>query len=60
MKLIRRGRLGVADSVATDALAGALSATDRSRLSRNLNKLKDKRKIGMFDDWIWLERKTEV
>lgn len=41
------GRFGVADD-------GALSATDRSTLSRNLNRLRDKGKIGMTERHIWL------
>ena len=49
--LVTRGRLGVAGSVAGD---GGLSASDRSNLSRYLNRLKDKGKIGMYSDWIWL------
>ncbi len=45
--LRHRGRIGVADSV-------ALNATDRSRLQRYLGRLKDKGKIGISGDAIWL------
>jgi hypothetical protein len=45
--LKRRGRIGVASD-------GPLSATDRSRLQRTLDALKDKGKIGISGEWIWL------
>ncbi|MFO1127826.1 MAG: AAA family ATPase [Rhodospirillales bacterium] len=41
------GRVGVALDV-------ALTATERSKMSRYLNKLKDKGKIGIYGNWIWL------
>ena len=45
--LQRVGRIGVAGEE-------GLGATDRSRLSRFLNRLKDKGKIGILGDWLWL------
>ena len=45
--LQRVGRVGVAGEE-------GLGATDRSRLSRFLNRLKDKGKIGILGDWLWL------
>ncbi|MSP50316.1 MAG: AAA family ATPase [Alphaproteobacteria bacterium] len=45
--LQRVGRVGVAGK-------DALDATDRSRLSRFINRLKDKGKIGILGDWLWL------
>jgi KaiC/GvpD/RAD55 family RecA-like ATPase len=49
--LVRRGRLSVAPGVAAD---GALTATSRSHLMRYLNRLKDKGKIGLLNEWVWL------
>ena len=45
--LQHRGRIGVAPGV-------ALTATDRSRLMRYLNRLKDKGKLCIAGDWVWL------
>lgn len=45
--LRHRGRFSVAPGV-------ALSSTDRSKLSRTLNGLRDKGKIGMTDQYLWL------
>jgi hypothetical protein len=42
-----RGRIGVAPGV-------ALTATERSTLGRYLNRLRDKGKIGIHGDWLWL------
>jgi hypothetical protein len=42
-----RGRFSVAPGV-------ALTATDRSHFSRYLNRLKDKGKLGLFAEWVWL------
>ena len=52
--LQERGRLGVAPVASGVASDNALSATDRSRLLRNLNKLKDRGKLGVTAEWIWL------
>lgn len=41
------GRVGVALDV-------ALTATERSSMRRMLNRLKDKGKIGIYGNWIWL------
>lgn len=49
--LIDRGRLGVAGTVAG---GDGLTATERSQLSRYLNRLKDKGKLGVFKDWVWV------
>lgn len=49
--LLKRGRIGVAGDATS---GGTLSATDRSSLSRYLNRLKDKRKLGIYGNWIWL------
>ena len=49
--LMRKNRLGVASDV---AVGGALSATERSKFNRYLNKLKDKGKLAMLGDLVWL------
>ena len=49
--LIRRGRLAVAPGVAPNA---PLSATERSRFNRYLNRLKDRGKVCMLGELIWL------
>lgn len=54
--LIRRGRIGVAPVAGSVAFNGGLTSTDRSSLLRYLNRLKDKGKIGLSEDWVWLLR----
>ncbi len=46
-----RGLFAVADEVRQDA---ALTSTDRSKFTRVLNALRDKKKIGIHGDKIWL------
>ena len=53
--LQHRGRVGVTPCV-TPSVTGVtpLTSTERMRLMRHLNRLKDKGKIGLLGDWVWL------
>lgn len=53
--LQHRGRVGVTPCV-TPGVTGVtpLTSTERMRLMRYLNRLKDKGKIGILGEWVWL------